>query len=101
MLEEILTNTKSYKFGSTNLNFTLCMNKEYDQDGQEKSECYIVESLRDEDCFSKSRTAYEVSHIFSKYNVAKKYTDLLFMDSRSNMGELPDEIASMVEDGLK
>lgn len=101
MLEKISTNTKSYKFGSTNLNFTLCMNKEYDQDGQEKSECYIVESLRDEDCFSKSRTAYEVSHIFSKDNVAKKYTDLLFMDSRSNMGELPDEIASMIEDGLK
>lgn len=101
MLEEISTNTKSYKFGATNLNFTLCMNKEYDQNGQEKSECYIVESLRDEDCFSKSKTVYEVSYILSKDNVAKKYTDLLFMDKRLNMRNLSDEIASMIEDELK
>lgn len=36
MLEEILTNTKSYRFGTTNLKFTLCLNKEYDESGQEK-----------------------------------------------------------------
>ena len=28
------------------------MNKEYDDNGVEKGDCYIVESLRDEDCFS-------------------------------------------------
>lgn len=101
MLEEILTNTKSYRFGTTNLRFTLCLNKECNEDGQEKSECYIVESLRDEDCFNKSKTAYEVSHILSKDNAAKKYSNLLFMDKKSNMEELPDEIALMIEDGLK
>lgn len=74
------------------------MNKEYDDDGQEKSECYIAESLRDEDCFSKSKTAYEVSHILSKGNVDKKYSKLLFMDKRSSMKELADDIVSMIED---
>ena len=29
MLEEIHTDTKTYKFGTTDLNFTLCLNKEY------------------------------------------------------------------------
>ena len=101
MLEEILTNTKSYRFGTTNLKFTLCLNKEYNENGQEKSECYIVESLRDEDCFSKSKTAYEVSHIFSKDNSAKKYSDLLFMDKRSNLDILPDKVASMLEGDMK
>lgn len=101
MLEEIMTNTKSYRFGTTNLNFTLCLNKEYDKNGHEKSECYIVESLRDEDCFSKSKTAYEVSHIFSKDNSDKKYSNLLFMDRRSDLDMLPDKVASMIEDSLK
>ena len=97
MLEEIITNTESYRFGTTNLRFTLCLNKEYDENGDEKSECYIVESLRDEDCFSKSKTAYEVSHIFSKDNTAKKYSNLLFMDKRATIEKLPTEIVSMIE----
>ena len=101
MLEEILTNTKSYRFGTTNLNFTLCLNKEYDKNGHEKSECYIVESLRDEDCFSKSRTAYEVSHIFSKGNSAPKYNNLLFMDKSSDLDMLSDKVISMIADDLK
>lgn len=101
MLEEILTNTKTYRFGTTNLNFTLCLNKEYNENGQEKSECYIVESLRDEDCFSKSKTAYEVSHIFSKDNSDKKYSNLLFMDRKSDLDMLPGKITSMIEDNLK
>ncbi len=100
MLEEILTNTRSYRFGATNLKFTLCLNKECDDNGQEKSECYIVESLRDEDCFSKCKIAYEVSHILSKGNTAKKYSDLLFMDKKSNMEDLSDDIASMIENGV-
>ena len=101
MVDEILTNTKSYRFGTTNLNFTLCLNKEYDKNGHEKSECYIVESLRDEDCFSKSRTAYEVSHIFSKDNSAPKYNNLLFMDKSSDLDMLSDKVISMIADDLK
>lgn len=36
MLEEIKTDTQSYKFGTTDLNFTLCMNKELDDVPQNK-----------------------------------------------------------------
>lgn len=101
MLQKILTNTKSYRFGTTNLNFTLCLNKEYVKNWKEKSECYIVELLRDEDCFSKSRTAYEVSHIFSKDNSAPKYSNLLFMDKRSDLDILSEKVISMIADDLK
>ena len=55
ILEEIKTNTKSYKFGTTDLNFTLCMNRELDSQGNEKGDCFIVQSLRDGDCFKKAR----------------------------------------------
>lgn len=100
MLEEILTDTKTYKFGTTDLNFTLCLNKEYDDKGREKSECYIVESLRDGDCFSRSKTVYEVSHIFARNNDAAKYSELLFMDKRFTMAGLSDEIVGMIEEEL-
>ena len=100
MLEEISTNTQSYKFGTTDLNFTLCMNKELDTAGNEKGDCYVVQSLRDEDCFSKSKSAYSVTHIFSKQNDKKKYTDLLFMDRNSNLTDLPDEIKLLLDEGL-
>lgn len=46
MLEEIVTDTRTYKFGTTDLNFTLCLNKEYDDNGQQKGDCFVVESLR-------------------------------------------------------
>ena len=71
MLEEIVTDTRTYKFGTTDLNFTLCLNKEYDDKGQQKGDCFVVESLRDEDCFSKSRTAYTVTHIFQRRMMRK------------------------------
>lgn len=31
MLEEIITNTQTYKFGTTDLNFSICMNMETDE----------------------------------------------------------------------
>ena len=90
----------AYKFGTTDLNFTLCLNKEYDDKGQQKGDCFVVESLRDEDCFSKSRTAYTVTHIFSAPNDAKKYTNLLFLDENATIDGLPDEIKNMLDQTL-
>lgn len=78
MLEEIVTDTRTYKFGTTDLNFTLCLNKEYDDKGQQKGDCFVVESLRDEDCFSKSRTAYTVTHIFQRRMMRKIYKFTVF-----------------------
>lgn len=63
-LEEIVTTTKTYKFGITDLNFTLCLNKKLNAQGNRKGDCYVMESLRDEDCFSKSKMAYTFTHIF-------------------------------------
>ncbi len=93
MLEEITTQTQSYKFGTTDLNFSICMNKR-------NSECYVAESLRDEDCFSKSGNVYAVTHIFSKRNDAKEYTDIAWFDERFVHAELPDEIKSLLADSL-
>lgn len=100
MLEEIVTDSKTYKFGTTDLEFSLCMNKEYDDNGVEKGDCYIAESLRDEDCFSKSKSAYTVTHVLAKDNTARTYTDVLFLDASSSLQELPDEILKMIDDKL-
>ncbi len=97
MLEEIKTDTMTYKFGTTDLEFTLCLNREKDQNGTEKSECYVVQSLRDEDCFSKSTEAYEVTHIFSKKNNEKLYDNLLFMDRSASINSLPSGITDMID----
>ena len=76
------------------------MNKEHDGQGVEKGDCYIVESLRDEDCFSKSKNAYEVTHILAKDNTAAAYTDVLFVDQSSNLQQLPEKILKMVDMAL-
>ena len=100
MLEEIVTDNKTFKFGTTDLEFSLCMNKEYDDNGVEKGDCYIVESLRDEDCFSKSKSAYPVTHILAKDNTGRTYTDILFVDQLSSIQELPDEVLKMLDGKL-
>lgn len=100
MLEEIVTKSRTYKFGTTDLNFSLCMNKETDQEGNEIGECYIVESLRDEDCFSKSKEAFVVTHIFSMPNDGEKYDALLYMDDSSSMSDLPENVKKMLSADL-
>lgn len=100
MLEEIVTNTRTYKFGTTDLNFSLCMNKEYDSYGNEKGDCCIVESLRDEDCFSRSKSAYTVTHILSKDNDSASYTDLLFMEKSATLNGLPAPARKMLDGQL-
>lgn len=100
ILEEIKTNTKSYKFGTTDLNFTLCMNRELDSQGNEKGDCFIVQSLRDGDCFKKSKDVYVVTHILSRSNDKKKYTDLLYMDQSATIQDLPANILELIDEGL-
>ncbi|MCD8002303.1 MAG: PBECR4 domain-containing protein [Clostridia bacterium] len=100
MLEEIKTNTMSYKFGTTDLNFTLCLNKDSSQGNSEKNECFIVHSLRDEDCFSKSKDVYTVTHIFSRQNDKKLYTDIIYADKASSIAGLPDCIKKMLDKEL-
>ena len=98
LLEEIRTNTQSYKFGTTDLNFTLCMNRELDAAGAEVSECFVVQSLRDEDCFRRARNIYPVTHILSKPNDARYYTDLIYLEPGQSLASLPEEAAALVCD---
>ena len=39
--------------------------------------CYVAESLRDEDCFSKAHDVHLVTHIFSRQNDKKLYDSLV------------------------
>jgi hypothetical protein len=98
MLEEITTSKIQFKFGITDLNFTLCFDKEYDDNGNAAEDYYIVKSLRDEDCFSKSNNVYEITHIFSCSNDEKKYSNLLYMDKRMNLYGLPNEVKGLLGD---
>lgn len=95
LLEEIKTQTMTYKFGTTDLNFTLCMNRETDDAGNLKGDCYVVQSLRDEDCFSKSKHAYTVTHILSRPNDKKAYSELLYLDLHADPLDLPEAVRKM------
>lgn len=96
MLEEIIADKKTFKFGTTDLNFAICMDMEYDNKGNVLGDCYVAESLRDEDCFSKSKTAYEVTHILTRSNDQKKYSQVLFMDSRFSIDDIPDSVKELM-----
>ena len=91
MLENITTQSASYKFGSTNLDCTICLNKEF-INGIAKGKHYIGMSLRDEDCFSKSQHQFVITHIFSKLNSSRKYDTILYMEKNSSIQSLNDEI---------
>ena len=60
----------------------------------------MIESLRDEDFFSKSKNAYAVTHIFSRSNDKKKYTDLLYLDKNMALNNLSKEIKAMLDESL-
>lgn len=100
ILEEITTDSEIYKFGTTNLDFTLCLNRKKDILNNYVSDCYVVYSLRDEDCFSKCRGSYTVTHIFSRPNDSKKYNRIDFMDENANLASLPSEIQDLLDEKL-
>ena len=100
MLEEITTQTQSYKFGTTNLNFTLCMNHEWDEQGNKIGDCFVVQSLRDEDCFDKSDHVYAVTHIFARSNDKKNYTALMYRDKSAGIDELPQNILDLLDESF-
>ena len=97
ILEEIHTDTKTYKFGTTDLNFSLCFNQDYDH-GVLINEVFHVESLRDECCCSRSSSVYDVSAIFCKENTEKLYNHFIFLDSMFSLENLPDEVKKLCSD---
>lgn len=91
MLEEIATSTRTYKFGTTDLNFSLCFNQQFDAAGALLNEVFHVESLRDEDCFSKSKSTYDVVAILYKQNSDKVYDHFAFLDKSFHINNLPEK----------
>lgn len=100
LLEDISTNTQSFKFGSTDLDFTLLFNPQKDASGNIIGDCLSVESLRDEDCFSRSNNVYEISHILSKRNDQKLYDTIHFIDNRYTITDVPKEVMTLIDSKL-
>lgn len=99
MLEKITTQTASYEFGTTNLDCTICLNKEL-VNGVAKGKHYIAMTLRDEDCFNRSQNQFIVTHIFSKPNNQGKYDTLQYIDRTSSANNLPESAKQMLSDDL-
>ena len=100
MLEEIATQTKVYKFGTTDTKFTLCLTEDLDASGNLKSNLMTVQSLRDEDCFSKAKAAFVVTHILSKPNDQKLYDTILFVDSSKDQHGVPNSLLPMLSEDV-
>lgn len=100
VLETVGTQSKSYEFGFTELNFTLCLDKDFDASGNPKSNYYIVQSLRDGDSFSRSGQQYECNYIFSKRNDKDLYDTINYSDDKISMNDLPEAIKAKLEPAL-
>lgn len=93
VLEKITTDTVSYTFGVTDLDFTLCLINPTDRNGNIINKDYFVpQSLRVEDSVSRSKNVYEVNYIFVKKNDEPCYTDMLYTDGSLSIFELSDDI---------
>ncbi|MBP3361756.1 MAG: hypothetical protein J6N52_12930 [Clostridia bacterium] len=100
MLENLATDTFTYKFGLTELNFTLCLKKDVDTLGNVVSDKYVVRSLRVEDSVSRSSDAYEVQYIFAKRNDERLYNVLKYRDKRYDISSLPQNILNKLDISL-
>lgn len=97
MQVDITTETETYKFGTTNLKFSILLTEDIDLYGIKKSEKYISKSLRHKDCFEKSSDVYDVTHIFVKYNNEKKYKNVTY----SSNNELPECVEGKIDESVK
>lgn len=89
--ESITTDYATFKFGTTNLNFSIMLGEDIDENTNiMRSSFYIPKSLRDKDCFDKSTNVYNVNYIFCKKNSEKEYSKILYFDKSFNY--LPDEV---------
>lgn len=98
ILEEITTDSTSYKFGVADLEFTLCLINPTDKNGKVINDDYFVpQSLRVEDSVSRSKNAYEVNFIFVKENNESLYSKLLYNDKKYSISTLSDEIKGKIK----
>lgn len=96
ILETLQTKTTTYKFGITELEFTVCMDKDLNTDGSEKSHYFIAKSLRIEDSFNRGINTHEVNMILSKPNNEKLYNEITYIDTGVIVETLPEPIKSKI-----
>lgn len=101
ILEDTETNTFTYKFGLSDLELTVCLSEDTDQNGNVVGDHYIARSLRVEDSFDRADGAFEVQYIFSKKNGCRKYDTIMYMDKRMEIKDLPEKVRYMLDDNLK
>lgn len=97
MLEDMTTNTYTYKFCLYDLSFTVCLSKDTDKNGNIVSDHYIARSLRAEDSFDRANNAYEVHYIFSKMNNEQLYNKVLYKDSNVSLSDLPQSVLELLD----
>ncbi|MCQ2593321.1 MAG: hypothetical protein MJ188_11125 [Treponema sp.] len=68
--------------------------------GADKGSCFIAKSLRDEDCFSRSKDVHIISHIFMKQNDEKKYKCELYHEKNTSTSDLPENIKELLSPEL-
>ncbi|MFI3236614.1 MAG: PBECR4 domain-containing protein [Lachnospiraceae bacterium] len=99
VLEDVGTDTALYKFGFTELNFTLCFGEDLDKDGNKRSAYFIPKSLRSGDCFERSDNVYEIDFIFRKKNNQRIYNEMLFQGNKE-IKSIPHMISEMLDEPL-
>lgn len=97
ILEDLKTNSFSYKFGLTELHFTLCLSEDINYQGKIVSDKYVSRSLRIEDSFKRSSNAHKVQHILAKKNDEKLYNILKYSDKNFDILNLPQEILNKID----
>ena len=101
VLENIGTQTAVFKFGFTELNFTVCLCEDINASGDKQSGYYLPQSFRIEDCFDKSKNVYEIYAILEKKNTEKLYNVIRYHDKNKEIG-LTDELkAKITEEAQK
>ena len=97
MLKDVTTQSKTYKFGLTDIDLTLCFVENYDKTTKQKIDNYFIPaSLRvGDDSVSKSHDCIFVKYIFMKNNKNSKYNSIYYGDS-DEIINLPIEIRNKI-----
>lgn len=101
MLEDVSTSSGDYKFGTTELSFSILLTEDKDDaTGLKRSDYYVTKSLRHEDCFNKASNCHSITHIFVKRNDEDKYSKILFCMKSANKA-IPSEAFEKFSNSLK
>lgn len=98
ILKDMKTETAVYKISVSNLEFTLGLTENLDDEGKKINDLYFPKSLRVEDSsVEKSSDGEIVDFIFAKDASLTKYNDLRVMDKNKN---IPDCIRHLISESF-